>query len=195
MSDAARGPAADQTSVLTLLDACAVISLFATRRMGDILDEVDGPVAVVDLVLRESLYVRRGGSGEDARDLEPIDLIPFQRTGRLAVIKVEDEAELKLLIELVEEFRLDDGEAMTAAVAINRGCVMVTDDGKAERRLSGRVALRSSLDLIKTWADGQAIAPAVVAAALMDVYERRSYLPPARHPLKGWWDSLVGNRS
>jgi predicted nucleic acid-binding protein len=179
---------------VTLLDACAVISLFATRWMGDIIDEIDGSVAVVDAVIAESLYVRRGGHGEDARELETIDLKPFIESGKLAPITVDDEGELHLFIDLVATLRLDDGEAMTAAVAISRNYVMVTDDGKAERRLYGRVALRSTLDVIKVWADRRALDAKTVASALIDVRERRSYVPPPRHPLKGWWDLHVGDR-
>lgn len=103
---------------VTLLDACVVIDLYATRQMEPILRADPTAVSVVDLVRSESLYVRRGGSGEDAREREPVDLDPVLAAGVVRVVTPSD-AELRSFVDLT--LRLDDGEAMTAAVAIHRG--------------------------------------------------------------------------
>jgi len=176
---------------VTLLDACAVVNLYATRRMEDILAAVDGPVAVADIVEREAQYVFQGGDGEDAREREPIDLQPWVSQGVLTVIEATHEEELLTFIDLTQE--LDDGEAMTAALAVHRGFTVVTDDRKAVRVLTGRaVTFRSTLDLVKTWADQQAIGSDALRVVLIDLRERGNYYPSRRHPLRSWWDTALG---
>ena len=57
-----------------VLDACLIINLYATRRFEEILSELPYRFAVSDKVfVDEMLYVRRGGSGEDALEHDPID--------------------------------------------------------------------------------------------------------------------------
>lgn len=175
---------------VTLLDACAVVNLYATRRMEHILAAIDGPVAVADVVEREAQYVFQGGDGEDARERELIDLQPWVSQGVLTVIEVTHEEELLTFIDLTQE--LDDGEAITAALAIHRGFTVVTDDRKAVRVLTSRaVTLRSTLDLVKTWADQQAVSSEVLRTVLTDLRERGNYYPSRRHPLRGWWDTAL----
>lgn len=170
----------------TLLDACAVLSIYSTRRMAEILAAVPGPVAVCDLVVGEALYVRRITDGE--RERESVDLTPFFDAGTLSVLATDDEDELQTFVDLAAD--LDDGEAMTATLAIHRGFVLVTDDGKAERLLTGRVRLRSSLDLVQAWADGAQVEGPELRTTLTAIYER-GYEPPPAHPLKRWWDSIM----
>jgi len=172
--------------VATLLDACAILSLYATRRMAEILATVPGPVAVCDLVVAEALYVRRIVDGELER--EPVELAPFVADGRLFVLATDDEDELQTFVDLA--VALDDGEAMSAALAIHRDCVLVTDDGKAERLLAGRVQLRPTLDIVKTWADRAEMDRLELRGILTAIYER-GYEPPIEHPLKRWWETIM----
>ncbi|MEX1159155.1 MAG: PIN domain-containing protein [Thermomicrobiales bacterium] len=174
----------------TLLDACAVLSLYATSQMAEIIGATPGPVAVSDMVLQEALYVRRIVNGVSER--EPMDLAPLVASRALAVIGAADEGELQTFIDL--SAGLDDGEAMTAALAIHRAYVLVTDDRKAERLLAGRVQLRATLGLVKVWADAEQVDDGTLRAALTSIYER-GYQPPNRHPLKAWWDTLLSGGS
>lgn len=175
---------------ITLLDACAVVSLYATRRLADILAAVDGPVAVVDVVEREAQYVFRGGGGEDAKERESIDLQPCVAQGILAVVGSTDEEELLTFIDLTEE--LGAGEAMTAALAIHRGYTVVTDDRKAARVLARQgVTLRPTLDLVKTWTDHRAVSADALRVLLADLRERGNYHPSRSHPLRSWWDAAL----
>lgn len=175
---------------ITLLDACAVVNLYATHRMDQILEVVDGSFAVVDVVEREAQYVFRGGKGEDAKERESIDLQPCVARGALTVIGATDEEELLTYINLTQE--LDDGEAMTAALAIHRGYTVVTDDRKAARVLARQtVPLRTTLDLVRTWADHQAVSAEVLRVVLTDLRERGNYYPARSHPLRSWWDTAL----
>src|SRR5207249_207764 len=105
---------------ITLLDACAVVSLYATRQMKEILRAVNGKVAVADLVATEAQFVFRGGNGEDARERDPIDLGPLIGDGILSVLAADVEDELLAFIDLTRVFsrqgRGGQGEAMTASL-------------------------------------------------------------------------------
>lgn len=170
----------------TLLDACAVLSLYATQRMTAILDTMSGRVAVADLVVDEALYIRRIVEGQV--ELERVDLGSLVGSDRLAVLSAESDEELLTFIDLAVD--LDDGEAMSAALAIHRDCVLVTDDRKAERVLAGRVPMRSTLDLVRHWVESERIARPDVRAALIGI-DQRGYRPARRHPHHGWWESIL----
>lgn len=171
---------------ITLLDACAVLSLYATGRMQEIIGAVDGPVAVVDAVAAEALFVRKVIDGNWEK--VPVDLTPLHRAGVLTTYHAETEDELLTFIDLAVD--LDDGEAMTGALAIHRSCTVVTDDRKAERILAGRVPLRSTLDLVKVWADEEDLSDEALRPLLIAIDER-GYRPPQAHPLCAWWERIM----
>lgn len=175
----------------TLLDACVVINLYASRRMAAVLETVPGVVAVADVVAAESRYVRRGGLDEDAEEPEPIDLAPLLDAGQLSVLTATDD-ELDTYVDFLAD--LDDGEAMTLALAVHRRCAVVTDDRRVRRALGNRAPLRSTLDLVRAWADGEAISAEVLRAVLTDLGERGTYRPGRGHPHRGWWDTILGVR-
>lgn len=175
------------SSPLMLLDACVVVNLYASRCMEQILAAIDVPVAIADVVAREVQFVYRGGSGADAKEREVVDLQPVIAIGGLIVMVASEEAELLTFIDLAEE--LGQGEAMTASLAIHRGCAVVTDDRKATRVLATRgITCRTTLDLIRAWSDGQHITPAELHRVLIDVRQRGNYEPSRTHPLRDWWE-------
>lgn len=177
---------------LTLLDACAVVNLYATRWMGPILTANGSSFALADVVASEAQFVLRGGPGEDAREREPVDLQPFLTVGLLEVVSTDVEEELLTFIDLTQE--VGEGEAMTAALAIHRGCAVVTDDRKASRLLSDRgVALSTSLDLIRVWSESPTVPQEVLRLALIDLRQRGNYDPPRGHALREWWDGVMSS--
>lgn len=175
---------------LVLLDACAVINLYASRWMEDIVGAVGVPVGVVRIVHQESLYVLHGGEGDDADERVRVDLSPLIAGESLLMLDLAGNDELETFIDLTAD--LDDGEAMTLALAVHRGCTVVTDDRKAARIATSRgVELRATLDLVKAWVDGRGIALEVTRSALLDIRRRGSYMPGRSHPLKSWWDRVL----
>lgn len=175
----------------TLLDACAVVNLYATRWIEPILAANGSSFAVSEVVASEAQFVLRGGPGEDAKEREPVDLGPLLAVGLLEVISTDVEEELLTFIDLLSE--IDEGEAMTAALAIHRACAVVTDDRKASRVLSNHgVPLFTSLDLIRAWGNSPTVSQEILRAALSDLRQRGNYDPPRLHPLRDWWDEVVG---
>jgi predicted nucleic acid-binding protein len=184
---------APDPSPVTLLDACAVVNLFATRRMRDILAAAHGRCAIADTVVREAQFVFRGGSGPDAREREPVDLHPLISGGTLEVVVTEDEETLITFIDLAQQ--IGEGEAMTGALAIHRQCAVVTDDKKATRILTAHgVSILSTLAIVKQWVEHDAIDSTTLGAVLKDLRERGHYEPPRAHPLRGWWDGALPPR-
>lgn len=174
---------------LTLLDACAVINLYATRRMDEILRVLPTRCGIVDAVRREAGHVRRGGDAGDANELEPIALDALVEAGLLVRVS-PTEAELEAFVRLTVQ--LDDGEAMTMAVALARGATVATDEKKAIAVLAGRRPVVSSLALVKTWADAVGLDTPSLGTVLRDLRQRGRYTPANSHPLKGWWDAAIG---
>ncbi len=173
-----------------LLDACSLINLYATRRIGPVLASHPGRFGVVDVARGEAGYVLRGGDGPDATEREPIDLRPLERDGLITTFAAESEDEFLTYIDLSLE--MGDGESMTGAIAIHRGLTVVTDDRKALRLLAERgVTCETALALIKRWADQERIEREELQNALIDVRQRARYLPHRTHPLREWWDEVM----
>jgi len=173
---------------ILLLDACTVINLYACRHMPPILESMGRPAGIVLRVHQEALYIRRGGSGEDAREHEAVDLSEMLANRLLSLISPTED-ELLAFIDLTLE--LGDGEAMTVAVALHRGYAVVTDDRIAIRVIAGRVPVYSSLEVIKGWIDREHLSPAAITAVLVDLRQRGTYLPGRSHPLRSWWDQYM----
>ncbi|HET8522197.1 MAG TPA: hypothetical protein VFL82_03125, partial [Thermomicrobiales bacterium] len=101
------------------------------------------------------------------------------------------EAELADFIDLTLHFK-GDGEAMTIAVALARSWPIVTDDRKAIRLIGGRTEVRSSLALLKEWFERAAINDLDQRQIVHDLRDRGNYFPSANHPLRAWWDTVLG---
>jgi predicted nucleic acid-binding protein len=173
------------SSAPLLLDACVVLSLYATRRIEEILRANEGPFLVAEAVLREALYIHVQVG--EFREKEQVSLEPLLTAGILAVVEPESDDELLTLFDLA--LRLDDGEAMTAAIALHRGCRIATDDGKTINLLGQRLSIVGTLDLVRAWVDAEAVAPDHVREALIGITER-GYVPGRTHPHRPWWDRM-----
>ena len=175
---------------LVMLDACAVVNLWACRRMAEIVAVVNGRVAVTEVVRDEAQYVLAGGAGPEALEREPVDLVPLITDGALDVIATADEDELLTFVDLTRQ--LDDGEAMTLAIALHRSGMIVTDDRKAIRVASEiGVPMLTSLDLVKRWSEQALVALPELRRTLGDVRERGRFEPSRQHPLRQWWMEVL----
>lgn len=173
-----------------LLDACSLIGLFATRKIEAILAARAGRFCVVDIVAGETNYVLKGGEGDDGHEREPIDIQRLDTSGTISILSTTDENELLTFIDLTLD--LDEGEAMTGAIAVHRGYTVITDDRKALRVLTGRgVGCETTLDLIKGWAESGGIPHEELRAVLLDVRQRARYAPHRQHHLREWWDESI----
>ena len=173
------------------MDASCLLNLCATGRVADIAAALSWRLAVVDYVLEhETLYVRATvGSGETGTTV-PVDLSPLIEAGLLLVLRLEGPGEQAHFVELAAD--LDDGEAMTGAMAINRGFAVAIDDRKARRVLGEKapeLRLLSTLELLHLWSG--AVPDQEVGRALEAMRYGARYVPGNRDPLYVWWRDLV----
>ena len=89
---------------------------------------------------------------------------------------------------------IDDGEAVTGALAFHRGCSLATDDRKARRVLGERfptVPLLSTLELLELWAQDGPVSDVEMQAAMTSIRTGASYVPGPRDPLYAWWRNIM----
>ena len=123
-----------------ILDACCAINLHMSGHMEEILQAIPGYVALAIFVLDEEILRS--------------NIQPLVDQGLIRAVSLESEAEENAFVNFAVE--LDDGEAVTGAIAMHRHWGIATDDRKARRvfaRTNPHVQLLSTPELIKHWAD------------------------------------------
>ena len=174
-----------------LLDASCLLNLYATGRMIEIAAALPWQLAVVDYVLeQEALYVRAIGAYEEQGETVPVDLSPLVDDGLLLVVRLENPSEEASFVELAAI--LDDGEAVTGAIALNRGHLVAIDDRKARRVLGEKASgmrLVSTLDLMHQWCPSVSVQE--VSQALRAMQHRARYVPGQQDPLYAWWRDMM----
>ena len=161
-----------------ILDACCAITLYATKHMEAILQALPGGVAVATFVLDEEILRS--------------NLQPFVEQGLIRTVSPDAESEENAFVNFAVE--LDDGEAVTGAIAMHRKWAIATDDRKAQRvfaRHNPGVQLLSTPELVKHWADTHSQPIEVVREALQNIETQARYKPSAGHALHAWWQSIV----
>ena len=180
------------TGVL-ILDASCLLNVYATSRMLEIAVALPWQLAVADFVLeQEALYVR---TIEEQEGTVPVDLSPLIDAGLLLVLRLETPSEQSSFVELAAV--LDDGEAVTGTIALNRGHLVAIDDRKARRVLGEKdpgLRLVSTLELMRQW--GESVPVQEVSDALRAMQHRARYIPGQRDPMYSWWrDMMEGSNS
>lgn len=182
-----------QITQTLILDACCLLNLYATGRLREIAIAVPFQLAVADYVLEEeALYVWLPDStgGPETRML--VDVSHLVGEDLLAVVRLEHPEEEALFVDLAAV--VDDGEAVTGALALLRGYSIATDDRKARRVLTEReesVHLVSTLTLVRAWAEQAAVPNVEVREALDAIRTGASYEPGERDPLYDWWRRIM----
>lgn len=172
-----------------ILDASCIINLYASGQMEGILKSIQKAVTVATFVIdREALWIY-GGPNENVKQVKQrIELQPFVEAGLLKMVTIETEIEAETYVNLAIE--IDDGEAITGAIAIQRNWGIVVDDKKARalfQRKTTNLQLIFTLELVKHWADTMSPEVEDVSQALRKIYYRANYAPGKNHPLHSWW--------
>lgn len=175
-----------------ILDACCIINLFASQQMRAILETFPKSLSVAAYVKdHEALRIYSGPMEKVQESFELIDLQPFIEDNLLLLVDIESEGEANTYINLAE--RLDDGEAITGAIALNRNWAIATDDSASMRLFQTKapdIALVSTLDLVKFWVDTEEPNIDIVRETLLNIRVRGKYEPHRNHPLIEWWQNF-----
>ena len=132
----------------------------------------------------ETIFLRGDKPGDPP---ERISLQPLIVDGLLERYELRKDEE-DLFVNLAAE--LDDGEAMTLAIAHRRGVIAAVDDRKARRiaaeRLAGLVLLRTT-DILHTWSHHKQPDSQHLGEALRRIQDVARYRPSNEDPLRDWW--------
>ena len=176
-----------------MLDASCLLNLYATERFREIVASLHEQICVARYVLEEeALFIRLEASAGGQDEKIPVDISPFVSEGLVEVIHLEGPNEETTFVELAAH--IDDGEAMTAALALHRGGSVATDDRKARRVLAERaptVPLQSTLELLGNWTASTSVALREQRTALERMRSGASYVPGRSDPRYEWWLEVV----
>ena len=175
-----------------ILDACCLLNLYASRQIEAILRAIPPRFAAAEAAAAEVLYVQCGGSGQDANKQEHVDLQPLIRAGLLDILSLDTQSEIASFIRFAGE--LDDGEAMTCALAVHREADVATDDRKAIRVLNSvapHVRIHTTVGLLKWWAETEQPSERILKRVLTDVQERANFVPGRHDPMQPWWMDVL----
>jgi hypothetical protein len=176
---------------MILLDACVLLNLCATDRLPDIGGCISGGFSVCPAVRQEALFLR--DPTDSVHPLKPLILDPLYDAGVIQTLPLGT-AEEGLFVNIAVD--LDEGEAMSMAIAISRNLDLATDDRKALRlfaQFGGNPdRLWTTPRVIHRWVEAQGIPPEELARVVRAVRDRARYLPPADHPLRAWWLQGLG---
>jgi predicted nucleic acid-binding protein len=172
-----------------ILDACCVINLYASKQIEEILTTIPKSVCIAAYVKNEEILKTYDISSNSTKDID-LQLLIDQGVLILVDLNLEIEAETRVSFATV----LDDGEAVTGAIALHRNWAIATDD-KAAIRLFGREAphlqIITTPELIKYWVDRTEPPPEVVNRWLQDITVGASYCPSKKHHLYHWWQNYL----
>ena len=169
-------------------DACSLLNLVATRRASDILTVFGCPSYVVKQVREGEVRYLRPLPEEDRQGtLVTVDLAPLFDVGAFQQVELEV-AEQALFVDFATA--IDDGEARSLAVAVQRGLWLVTDDRaclRLAREYPTPVPTITTPDLMKYWSEQASVDTATLTETIRRIQICANYHPRRVHPLNSWW--------
>lgn len=172
-----------------ILDACVLINLLASGEAESIIRVAAEECRICEVVEKETIYLSSDDPQEEA--VEAVQVDSLIESGLLSVCALENQAEEALYVNYASQ--LDDGEAMSIAIAEARGYKIATDDRKARRIFLEATGAPDRLiwtsDLIRKWAEQEGISPEKLQSTLQSIRRRATFFPPKRDVNHGWWTS------
>lgn len=168
---------------LLITDASVLVNLLATDAFEDIAHKAGWRFVICEAVQREVLALRNADTG----DMEPVELQSFVESKLIEVTKLQsDECDCYVEYSAV----VDDGEAMSLAIAETRKLAIAVDDRRAIS-IAQRRGLTSTMlttpELLHLWCQQTKAEDGEVGRILRLVEIRARYVPPKNHALRQWW--------
>ena len=173
---------------IVIVDACVLLNLLASEKAEDILHAFDHQYLISEKAAEESLFLRVEDS--DPNPFKQVTLDNLVQIGLLKLCAPENLVEDAHYVNLASELR-GDGEAMSIAIAHARGYKIATDDRKARgvflKTTQDTSRLHYTSDLVRAWAEKEAIATLQLQETLLKIRQRATFFPPKRDPNHAWW--------
>lgn len=172
---------------VVLLDCCVLINLIATGICHEILVAQYLGIAICSAVDAEGVSLLEEATGEVSSTRTELDRLIAD--GLIEVVELATEEEATLYVQYARF--LDDGEAMSMALAKSRGYFLATDDLKARRiyrqEFGSDTGLRSTPGLVRTWSIEQTKSDPEVGAILRAIERRGRFMPRPSDSEYRWW--------
>jgi predicted nucleic acid-binding protein len=166
-----------------LIDTCCLLNLCASGELLNILQVISISVqaAIVEEVKQELQKIE---------NIEHFEIAIKQNL--LLIVDFQSDVEETAFINYASE--IDDGEAATGAIAINRNWAIATDDKKAAKFLSQEspyLQIVSTPEIIKYWSKIANIESSKLSNVLNEIRVKARYCPDKNHSLKSWWEMAI----
>jgi hypothetical protein len=169
-----------------LNDSSVLLNLLATDCFEAIALSTGWQFAICEVVRTESKKLRDPATG----DMVPVDIEPLVHAGVLKVLELAGEKEQTLFV--AEAAVVDDGEAMSIAIAATRGLELAIDDKQASnhlRRHFPALKLWTTPEILKRWVETTAATAEALRKTIQLIEQRARYVPPKHHALAAWWSA------
>jgi hypothetical protein len=177
---------------LLLNDSSVLLNLLAADCLAEIAADTGWQFAICPAVRDESKKLRDAVTGE----MVAVDTAPLIASGLLQILELSGEIEQTLYVE--QSIVVDDGEAMSIAIAANRGLELAIDDKQAAnhtRRTFPQVKLWTTPEILKHWTETASVSSGRLGQAISLIEVRARYFPARSHPLFGWWQAGKGREN
>lgn len=170
-----------------MLDAVSLINLYASKHIEEILQAMPCQIVITEYVKsNEALWVYTDPNNKVKTNTTPIVLDPLIKVGLLKVVNYGNAVEAQDFVYF-SQF-IDDGEAVTGAIAINRGWSIASEDRGALRcfrREAPQLKLVSTFDLIQWWIDKVQPDDNLIVEILRNIWQIGGHKPHPSHSLFG----------
>lgn len=173
-----------------VIDACCILNFCASGELLSILKSIQAQSTVTAVVQQEELLTLKKIDGQINSGAEQLEAAISE--GVIEIVDFESEVEEAAFINYVVELG-DDGESATGAIAVNRNWAIATDDKAAIKffkREAPKIQLLSTPEIIKNWAESEAIPASALRLTLDNIALKARYVPARNHPLKSWWQNV-----
>lgn len=175
-------------------DACTLLNIVATGKSEDVLKAYGCPCFIVKTVREsETLYLRSMPEEDPAQPIYRVDLMALADAG----ILIDEEltgVERDTYIAYAQE--VDDGEAMTASLALHRSWWLATDDGKARRFCESKgIHLLRTSEWLKHWSESAGVPVVELREVLRRIELKARFRPNSKDPLYLWWSNIYQSTS
>jgi hypothetical protein len=162
----------------------------ASGRAEEILTGSEYAFGICTVVGKESIYLRASDSNAPP---DEVKLNSFLELKCLSVYGLSGATEQSLYVDYAVD--LDDGEAMTLALAFSRGYSMATDDRKARRifleKIGDATRLLSTAQILRGWSKKVGLPSGELKKLLLEVSRRGRFSPHSGDPDFLWWSKAV----
>ena len=173
---------------IMLSDTSVLLNLLATDCLARIAAGTGWQFAICPAVRDEVKRLRDSRNNE----MVEVDIRPHISSGLLQVLEVTGAEEQRLYVD--QSIVVDDGEAMSIAIAAHRRLDLAIDDKQAANhalRTFPGIQLWSTPQIVKHWADSERVEAEMLRNTLRLIEIRSRYFPAKPHALAEWWRDAV----